>query len=110
MGLNSDILDLFKRPMPLNSDKLPELVIVDESDPAAARRIRRLAVAGRLRRLHAGVYTSNLDAPWKRSWLAIGNRSLGTCFPAASYPIAQRLTASRMGVRYRLPVARHVAL
>lgn len=27
------------------------------------RRIRRLAVEGRLRRLHAGVYTSNLDAP-----------------------------------------------
>lgn len=49
--------------MPLNSDTLPELVIVDEGDPAAARRIRRLAAEGRLRRLHAGVYTSNLDAP-----------------------------------------------
>jgi hypothetical protein len=47
----------------LNSDNLPELVIADESDPAAARRIRRLASDGRLRRLHAGVYTSNLDAP-----------------------------------------------
>ena len=49
--------------IPFNSDKLPELVIVDESDPAAARRIRRLASDGTLRRLHAGVYTSNLDAP-----------------------------------------------
>jgi hypothetical protein len=49
--------------MPPNSDTLPELVTVDEGDPAAARRIRRLAVEGRLRRLHAGVYTSNLDAP-----------------------------------------------
>ena len=39
--------------MPLNSDKLPELVIVDEDDPATARRIRRLAVEGSLRRLHA---------------------------------------------------------
>jgi hypothetical protein len=47
--------------MPSNSDKLPELLTVDERDPAAARRIRRLAAEGRLRRLHAGVYTSNLD-------------------------------------------------
>jgi hypothetical protein len=37
--------------------------MVDESDPATARRIRRLASEGRLRRLHAGIYTSNLDAP-----------------------------------------------
>jgi Fic/DOC family len=49
--------------MPSNSDKLPELLTVDERDPAAARRIRRLAAEGRLRRLHAGVYTSNLDTP-----------------------------------------------
>jgi hypothetical protein len=47
----------------LNSDKLPELVIVDGSNPTAARRIRRLATEGTLRRLHAGIYTSNLDAP-----------------------------------------------
>ena len=46
-----------------NSDVLPELVIVDEGDPATARRIRRLAADGRLRRLYAGIYTSNLDAP-----------------------------------------------
>ena len=49
--------------MPQNSDKLPELVIVDEGNPAAARRIRRLAAEGRLRRLYAGIYTSNLDSP-----------------------------------------------
>lgn len=49
--------------MPRNSDRLPELVIVDEGNPAAARRIRRLASDDRLRRLYAGVYTSNLDAP-----------------------------------------------
>jgi hypothetical protein len=59
----------------LNSDKLPELVIVDESDPAAARRTRRLASEGRLRRLHAGIYTSNLDAPLEaivlRHWQSI---------------------------------------
>ena len=46
-----------------NSDTLPELVVADEGDPATARRIRRLARKGRLRRLHAGIYTSNLDAP-----------------------------------------------
>lgn len=46
-----------------NSDALPELVIVDEGDPATARRIRRLGADGRLRRLYAGIYTSNLDAP-----------------------------------------------
>ena len=49
--------------MPRNSDRLPELVIVDEGNPAAARRIRRLASDSRLRRLYSGVYTSNLDAP-----------------------------------------------
>ena len=49
--------------MPRHSDTLPELLIVDEDNPAAARRIRRLAADGRLRRLYAGVYTSNLDAP-----------------------------------------------
>ena len=44
-------------------DGLAELVLVDETDPAAARRIRRLATAGRLRRLYPGVYTANLDSP-----------------------------------------------
>lgn len=61
--------------MPRNSDTLPELVIVDEGDPATARRIRRLAGAGRLRRLYAGIYTSNLDAPAEsivlRHWQSI---------------------------------------
>lgn len=61
--------------MPHNSDTLPELVIPDRGDPAAARRIRRLAAAGRLRRLHAGIYTSNLEAPPEvialRHWQAI---------------------------------------
>lgn len=49
--------------MALNPDTLPELVIVDEAEPAIARRVRRLTADGRLRRLHAGIYTSNLDAP-----------------------------------------------
>jgi hypothetical protein len=49
--------------MPPSSDTLPELVTVAESDPAAARRFRRLAADGSLRRLYAGVYTSNLVSP-----------------------------------------------
>ncbi len=61
--------------MALSPDTLPELVIVDESDPTAARRMRRLAAEGRLRRLHPGVYTSNLDAAPEavvlRHWQAI---------------------------------------
>jgi hypothetical protein len=61
--------------MPRNLDTLPELLLTADSDPAAARRIRRLTAAGRLRRLYAGVYTSNLDSPPEavvlRHWQAI---------------------------------------
>jgi Fic/DOC family protein len=66
--------------MPPNSDTLPELLIADEADPAAARRIRRLAAEGRLRRIHAGIYTSNLDGPLEaivlRHWQAIAGHLL----------------------------------
>ena len=44
-------------------DNLPEILISNGKDPAASKRIRRLAKAGRLRKLYAGVYTSNLDSP-----------------------------------------------
>lgn len=61
--------------MPQNLDALPELLISDDTDPVAARRIRRLAAAGQLRRLYAGIYTSNLDSPPEavvlRHWQAI---------------------------------------
>lgn len=61
--------------MSSNSDRLPEVVTVDEGNPAAARRIRRLAADGRLRRLYAGIYTPNLDAPLEsivlRHWQSI---------------------------------------
>jgi hypothetical protein len=49
--------------MALNSDNLPELMFANAADPSVARRIRRLAAAGRLRKLYAGVYTSNLESP-----------------------------------------------
>lgn len=56
-------------------DALPALLFADDKDPSVARRIRRLAAAGRLRRLHPGIYTSNLDSPVDavvlRHWQAI---------------------------------------
>ena len=57
------------------ADTMPELVLVAETDAAAARRARRLAVQGTLRRLYPSVYTSNLDTPPEaivlRHWQAI---------------------------------------
>jgi hypothetical protein len=48
--------------MPRNPDILPELLVADEGDLAGARRLRRLAAAGQLRKLYAGIYTANLDS------------------------------------------------
>jgi hypothetical protein len=66
--------------MPQNPDTLSELTLADDSDHAAARRIRRLAAAGQLRKLYAGVYTSNLQSPpdaiVQRHWLAIAGHLL----------------------------------
>ncbi len=57
------------------NDLLPELVLSTEEAPVSARRIQRLARAGRLRRLYVGVYTSNLssdaEAVVLRHWRAI---------------------------------------
>jgi hypothetical protein len=69
--------------MPSNPDRLPELITVDEGDPAAAWRIRRIAAEGRLRRLYAGIYTSNLDSPIEaivlRHWQPICSRDVQRC-------------------------------
>jgi hypothetical protein len=52
-----------------------ELVLVTETDAAAARRARRLAAQGTLRRLYPSIYTSNVDSPPEtivlRHWQAI---------------------------------------
>lgn len=48
--------------MAANLDNLPELIVISGQDGAQAKRIRRLAAAGKLRRLYTGVYTSNLAA------------------------------------------------
>ena len=61
--------------MAQNLDNLPEILFSDAKDPAASKRIRRLAESGRVRKLYAGIYTSNLDSPPEsivlRNWLAI---------------------------------------
>jgi hypothetical protein len=57
------------------TDTMPELVLVAETDAAAARRARRLAAQGALKRLYPGIYTSNVDSPLEsivlRHWQAI---------------------------------------
>jgi hypothetical protein len=61
--------------MAFMADTMPELVLIAETDAAAARRTRRLAVQGTLRRLYPSIYTSNLDSPPEsivlRYWQAI---------------------------------------
>ena len=61
--------------MAQNLDNLPEILCTDPKDSAASKRIRRLAESGRLRKLYAGVYTSNLSGTPEsvvlRNWLAI---------------------------------------
>jgi Fic/DOC family len=57
------------------ADTMPELVLVTETDAAAARRARRLAAQGALKRLYPSIYTSNVDSPPEsivlRNWQAI---------------------------------------
>ena len=64
-----------------NPDTLPELVIAPEADPAASRRIRRLAAAGRLRKLYRGVYTSILDVPAETVVLRHWHKIVGHLLP-----------------------------
>jgi hypothetical protein len=45
------------------ADTMPELVLVTETDAATARRARRLAAQGTLKRLYPSIYTSNVDSP-----------------------------------------------
>ena len=56
-------------------DNLPELLFSQATDQAQSKRVRRLAADSQLRKLYAGVYTSNLDAPAEsvalRNWRAI---------------------------------------
>ena len=44
-------------------DILPLLLFSSAKDKANAQRISRLARAGRLRKIHSGIYTSDLESP-----------------------------------------------
>ncbi len=61
-------------------DTLPEILFSQGADQAQSKRVRRLAAKGRLRKLYAGVYTSNLDASAEsvvlRHWRAIAGHLL----------------------------------
>lgn len=63
-------------------DNLPEILISNAKDSAASKRIRRLAGAGRLRKLYAGVYTSNLDSPPESIVLRNWHPIVGQLLPA----------------------------
>jgi Fic/DOC family len=56
-------------------DIQPEILFSQGADQAHSKRVRRLAAEGRLRKLYAGVYSANLDAPAaslvQRHWRAI---------------------------------------
>lgn len=49
--------------IPQNTDTLPEVLFTGKGDPAADRRVLRLAEGGKLRRIYQGIYTGNLDSP-----------------------------------------------
>jgi len=61
-------------------DNLPEILFSEAANEAHSRHVRRLADAGRLRKLYAGIYTSNLDAPLEavvlRHWREIAGHLL----------------------------------
>lgn len=61
--------------MAKNIDVLPEVIFSTADDITQAKRISRLAKAGKLRKIRAGIYTSNLESPLDaitlRNWRAI---------------------------------------
>ena len=49
--------------MSTSIDSLPLLLFSSAEDKANAQRVSRLARAGRLRKIHSGIYTSDLESP-----------------------------------------------
>ena len=74
-------------------DDLPEILFSEAADPAHSRNVRRLAHAGQLRKLYAGVYMSNLkatdEAVVQRNWREI----VGHLLPGAVISPARPSTA-----------------
>lgn len=64
-------------------DNSPEILFSTAADPTNAQRASRLARVGRLRKIHAGIYTPNLEGPLDaivaRNWRSIA----GHLFPGA---------------------------
>lgn len=92
-------------------DAQPEILFSQAADQAQSKRVRRLAVDARLRKLYAGVYTSNLEAAAEsvvmRHWRAI----VGHLLPGAvishrsafdGRPHAGRLLVTRGKTRRKL--------
>jgi len=95
-------------------DALPELVFSSADDLPQAKRVSRLAQAGKLRKIHAGLYTSNLNSPLDaivlRHWREIAERLAPGS--VVGYRSAQRagpedgkvfLVTGRRAKRIRLP-------
>jgi Fic/DOC family len=92
-------------------DALPELLFSEAIDQAQSKRVRRLAADGRLQKLYAGVYTSNLQAPPEsvvlRHWHAIVGHLLpgGVISHRSAFdgrPLAGRLFITRGKTRRTL--------
>ncbi|HVE08848.1 MAG TPA: Fic family protein [Paraburkholderia sp.] len=66
--------------MTQNSDSDSAEVLLSSNDDAYARALRRRAEAGEIRRIHAGIYTRNLDSPVEavvlRNWALIVSQLL----------------------------------
>ncbi len=95
-------------------DALPEILFSEAAEPAQSKRVRRLAADGRLRRLYAGVYTSNLEAPAEsvvlRQWRVIVGHLLprGVISHRSAFdgrPHAGKLLVTRGKTRRKLVLA-----
>ncbi len=64
-------------------DTRPELLFSEAANQAQSKRVRRLAADGQLRKLYAGVYTSNLDAPAESVVLRHWRDIVGHLLPGA---------------------------
>lgn len=64
-------------------DVLPEILFSQAAEQAQSKHVRRLAEAGRLRKLYAGVYSSNLKAPDEAVVLRNWREIVGHLLPGA---------------------------
>src|SRR5258708_16628149 len=110
----ADISSLPSARMAWMADRLPELVVVAETDAAAARRARRLAAKRRLTRLYPSIYTSNVDSPPEsivlRHWQSIiehllpgGVISHRSAFDSRPYEGSLSITRGKTRRDLRLP-------